>query len=75
MHRTWSEIVAADPGHSRRYAERWANFAAQGRDFDGEALSTGVLCYADEPGNAGYAGQGNHQSVVADVDSDGKDEP
>ena len=37
MHRTWSEIVAADPGHSRRYAERWANFAAQGRDIDGEA--------------------------------------
>ncbi|WP_341462249.1 class I SAM-dependent methyltransferase [Corynebacterium xerosis] len=37
MHRTWSEIVAADPGHSRRYAERWADFAAQGRDIDGEA--------------------------------------
>ncbi len=36
-HRTWSEIVAADPSHSRRYAQRWEQFAAQGRDIDGEA--------------------------------------
>lgn len=36
-HRTWSEIVASDPGHSRRYANRWAAFVAQGRDIDGEA--------------------------------------
>jgi hypothetical protein len=29
---------------------------------------------SDEPGNSGYAGQGNHQVNVADVDNDGKDE-
>ena len=43
-------------------------------DFDGEELSTRWLFDSDEPGNEGYAGQGNHQLVVADVDSDGKDE-
>ncbi len=37
MHRTWSEIVAADPDHSRRYAQRWESFVAQGRDIEGEA--------------------------------------
>lgn len=36
-HRTWSEIVSADPEHSRRYAQRWEGFVAQGRDIDGEA--------------------------------------
>jgi len=35
--RTWSEIVAADPEHSRRYAERWDAMVAEGRDVDGEA--------------------------------------
>ena len=43
-------------------------------DFDGKNLSTRWLFDSDEPGNEGYAGQGNHQLVVADVDADGKDE-
>ncbi|MDB5084363.1 MAG: rhamnogalacturonan lyase [Bacilli bacterium] len=29
---------------------------------------------SDNPGNSGYAGQGNHNLSVADVDGDGKDE-
>lgn len=29
---------------------------------------------SDDEGNAGYAGQGNHQLSIADVDEDGKDE-
>lgn len=29
---------------------------------------------SDDPGNASYAGQGNHSLAVADVDGDGKDE-
>lgn len=36
-HRTWTDITADDPGHSRRYAKRWDEFARQGRDIDGEA--------------------------------------
>lgn len=36
-HRTWIDITAEDPGHSRRYAKRWEEFARQGRDIDGEA--------------------------------------
>lgn len=43
-------------------------------DFDGEELSTRWLFDSDEPGDEGYAGQGNHQLAVADVDQDGKDE-
>ncbi|WP_434174657.1 rhamnogalacturonan lyase [Brachybacterium conglomeratum] len=43
-------------------------------DFDGEELSTRWLFDSDEPGSEGYAGQGNHQLAVADVDEDGKDE-
>ena len=35
--RTWNEIVAADPEHSGRYARRWDDMVAQGRDIDGEA--------------------------------------
>ncbi|MEJ5919054.1 MULTISPECIES: class I SAM-dependent methyltransferase [unclassified Corynebacterium] len=36
-HRTWAEIIAADPAHSRRYANRWRTFAREGRDIHGEA--------------------------------------
>ena len=43
-------------------------------DFDGEELSTRWLFDSDDPGNEGYAGQGNHQLAVADVDQDGRDE-
>jgi len=43
-------------------------------DFDGEHLSERWLFDSDEPGNEGYAGQGNHGLTVADVDGDQKDE-
>ena len=43
-------------------------------DFDGEHLSERWLFDSDEPGNEGYAGQGNHSLAVADVDGDQKDE-
>lgn len=35
--RTWAEILADDPDHSRRYARRWDEFARTGRDILGEA--------------------------------------
>ncbi|MEJ5927321.1 class I SAM-dependent methyltransferase [Corynebacterium sp. H128] len=34
---TWKQIVAANPDHSENYARRWKNFAAEGRDINGEA--------------------------------------
>lgn len=43
-------------------------------DFDGEHLSERWLFDSDEPGNEAYAGQGNHNLTVADVDGDQKDE-
>lgn len=43
-------------------------------DFDGEQLRERWLFDSDEPGNEGYAGQGNHGLSVADVDGDQKDE-
>ena len=33
-HRTWKEIIAADPQHSRRYVNRWRGFVREGRDID-----------------------------------------
>ncbi|MFC3849159.1 class I SAM-dependent methyltransferase [Corynebacterium hansenii] len=77
MHRTWTEIVAADPGHSRRYAERWANFAAQGRDIDGEARLIDAMaprggrildagCGQGRLG--GYLAQRGHRVVGVDID-------
>ncbi|GAA4774901.1 class I SAM-dependent methyltransferase [Citricoccus nitrophenolicus] len=33
----WAQMVARDPEHSRRYAERWRRLAAEGMDLDGEA--------------------------------------
>lgn len=43
-------------------------------DFDGEHLRQRWLFDSDDPGNEGYAGQGNHNLTVADVDGDQKDE-
>ena len=43
-------------------------------DFDGEQLSERWLFDSDEPGNQAYAGQGNHNLTVADVDGDRRDE-
>lgn len=33
----WAKMVADDPEHSRRYADRWRQLAAEGMDLDGEA--------------------------------------
>lgn len=33
----WAQMIAKDPEHSHRYAERWRSLAAAGHDLDGEA--------------------------------------
>ena len=43
-------------------------------DFRGGALTRRWTFDSAAAGNAGYAGQGNHQLSVADVDADGRDE-
>lgn len=43
-------------------------------DFDGTELSQRWVFDSDAPGNSAYAGQGNHNLSVADVDGDGRDE-
>lgn len=43
-------------------------------DWDGSELSSRWVFDSDNPGCEGYAGQGNHNLRVADVDSDGCDE-
>ncbi|MCD8055305.1 MAG: rhamnogalacturonan lyase [Clostridiales bacterium] len=43
-------------------------------DFDGKKLINRWVFDSDKPENASYAGQGNHNLVVADVDGDGCDE-
>ncbi|ORT61530.1 fibronectin type III domain-containing protein [Streptomyces sp. CB03238] len=43
-------------------------------DFDGTALHHRWTFDSQEAGNGAYAGQGNHQMSVADVDGDQKDE-
>lgn len=43
-------------------------------DFTNGALKQRWIFDSDAPGNKAYAGQGNHNLTVADVDSDGKDE-
>lgn len=37
MTMTWKSIVAANPDHSRSYAQRWDDMVADGVDIDGEA--------------------------------------
>lgn len=43
-------------------------------DWDGKELKTRWVFDSNTPGNEGYAGQGNHNLRVADVDGDGCDE-
>jgi rhamnogalacturonan endolyase len=43
-------------------------------DWNGSALSRRWLFDSNSSGNSKYAGQGNHNLSVADVDGDGKDE-
>lgn len=43
-------------------------------DFNNGKLSKRWTFDSDDPGNEGYAGQGNHNLSIADVDGDSKDE-
>jgi len=43
-------------------------------DWDGKQLTNRWIFDSNVPGNEGYAGQGNHNLRVGDVDSDGCDE-
>ncbi len=43
-------------------------------DFNGTALSQRWIFDSNSPGNSAYAGQGNHNLSVGDVDNDGRDE-
>lgn len=43
-------------------------------DWDGKELTTKWVFDSDMPGNEAYAGQGNHNLRVADIDADGCDE-
>ncbi len=43
-------------------------------DFDGNNLTQRWVFDSNASGNSAYAGQGNHNLSVADVDADGKDE-
>ena len=77
-HRTWKEIIAAGPQHSRRYANRWRGFAPEGRDIDGEARLVDAMvprharildagCGQGRVG--GYLARAGHQVVGVDVDA------
>lgn len=76
-HRTWKEIIAADPAHSHRYANRWRGFVREGRDIDGEArLSDALLPRHARVLDAGcgqgrvgaYLARAGHTVVGVDVD-------
>ncbi|MFE3187925.1 class I SAM-dependent methyltransferase [Nocardia sp. NPDC059240] len=73
----WEEIVAADPTHSTRYAERFRNLAAEGADIVGEARLIDAMlprgsrvldagCGAGRSG--GYLHRVGHVVVGVDVD-------
>lgn len=77
-HRTWKEIIAADPEHSHRYANRWRGFVRQGRDIDGEARLVDALaprharildagCGQGRVG--GYLHKAGHTVVGVDIDA------
>lgn len=42
----WDRIRERDPEHSARYAQRWRDLAAEGRDLDGEARFVSALIAA-----------------------------
>lgn len=76
-HRTWKEIIADDPQHSRRYANRWRGFVREGRDINGEARLVDAMaprharildagCGQGRVG--GYLAKAGHQVVGVDVD-------
>jgi SAM-dependent methyltransferase len=73
----WAKMVARDPEHSRRYAERWRTLAAEGMDLDGEARLIDAIasrgsrildagCGTGRVG--GYLARSGHQVTGVDLD-------
>ncbi|MDX6620950.1 MAG: hypothetical protein QOK36_3336, partial [Gaiellales bacterium] len=74
---TWAEIVAADPGHSAAYVERFRAMAARGTDLAGEARLVDallprrarVLDAGCGPGRVGaFLADAGHEVVGVDAD-------
>lgn len=73
----WQQMIARDPGHSARYAERFRMLAAQGQDLYGEARlidamvprAAAILDAGCGPGrHARYLHDAGHRVVGVDVD-------
>lgn len=73
----WATIIAADPGHSHRYAERFRRLEALGEDIFGEARLLDAMlprgsrvldagCGAGRSG--GYLARQGHRVVGVDLD-------
>ncbi|MDO5500921.1 MAG: class I SAM-dependent methyltransferase [Propionibacteriaceae bacterium] len=73
----WAEIIAADPDHSHRYAERFRDLEARGNDIYGEARLLDAMlergsrildagCGAGRVG--GYLARQGHRVVGVDLD-------
>jgi SAM-dependent methyltransferase len=73
----WARMVANDPEHSRRYAERWRSLAAEGMDLDGEARLVDAMssrgarildagCGTGRVG--GYLARAGHRVTGVDLD-------
>lgn len=73
----WAQIVAADPQHSHRYAERFRDLEARGQDIYGEARLIDAMvdrgshildagCGAGRSG--GYLARQGHHVVGVDLD-------
>ena len=73
----WQQMIARDPGHSARYAERFRMLAAQGQDLYGEARlidamvprAAAILDAGCGPGrHSRYLHDAGHRVVGVDVD-------
>lgn len=73
----WVRARYRDPGHAKRYAERWERFVAEGRDIDGEARlidamaprGARILDAGCGEGRVGrYLHSRGHEVVGADLD-------
>lgn len=73
----WLQAMAANPGHSRWYAERWVKIQATGRDIFGEARladamaprQADILDLGSGTGRVGgYLARAGHRVVGVDLD-------